>query len=93
MSSRGGVRRFSDDRVFRYVVAFLWLRLAEPACQLLTRRLAGEESRRTWEGMCGIRSRFAHEREQDIDFTKLWIDIPSTLNQTEAQVDRLTGSG
>lgn len=40
-------RRFTDDRAFRYSVAFLWLRLAEPACQLLTRRFVGEDPRQS----------------------------------------------
>jgi uncharacterized protein with HEPN domain len=93
VSSRGDMRRFTDDVVFRYAVAFLWLRLAEPTCQLVTRRLVGERSRRTWEGMCGIRNRLAHEREQDIDFVKLWADLPSTLDGAEALVDRLMAAG
>lgn len=93
VSSNGDVRRFTDDRVFCYAVAFLWLRLAEPACQLVTRRLVGAPSRQVWEGMCGIRNRLAHEREQDIDFDQLWANIPSTLDRTEAQVERLTAAG
>ncbi|MDQ1250834.1 MAG: hypothetical protein QG597_5214 [Actinomycetota bacterium] len=28
--SRGDRRRFSDDEVFQYAIAFAWLRLAEP---------------------------------------------------------------
>lgn len=93
VSSNGDLRRFTDDRVFRFAVAFLWLRLAEPACQLVTRRLVGDQSRRAWEGMCGIRTMLAHEREQDIDFDELWAEIPSTLGRTEAQLDRLLAAG
>ena len=93
VSSNGDVRRFTDDRVFRFAVAFLWLRLAEPACQLVTRRLVGDLPRRAWEGMCGIRNMLAHEREQDIDFDELWADIPLTLERTEAQLDRLGAAG
>lgn len=93
VSSNGDVRRFTDDSAFRYAVAFLWLRLAEPTCQLVTRRLVGEGSRRTWEGMCRFRNMLAHEREQDIDFVILWAEIPSTLYRTEAQVERLLANG
>jgi uncharacterized protein with HEPN domain len=93
VSSRGDVRRFADDRVFRFAVAFLWLRLAEPACQLVTRRLVSEGSRRAWEGMFRFRNMLAHERGQDIDFVVLWAQIPSTLDGTEAQVKRLTAAG
>lgn len=93
VGSRGDVRRFADDRVFRFAVACLWSRLAEPTCQLVTRRLVGEGSRRTWEGMGRFRNMLAHEREQDIDFVILWAEIPSTLDGTEAQVERLTAAG
>ena len=93
VSSSGDERRFTDDRVFCYAVAFLWLRLAEPACQLVTRRLVGDRSALAWEGMCGIRNRLAHEREQDIDFVKLWVDIPSMLDRTDVEVDRLLAAG
>jgi uncharacterized protein with HEPN domain len=93
VSASGDFRRFTDDRVFRFAVAFLWLRLAEPACQLVTRRLVGAPSRLAWEGMCWIRNMLAHEREQDIDFDELWAGIPSTLDRTEAQLDRLLAAG
>jgi uncharacterized protein with HEPN domain len=93
VSANGDLRRFDDDRVFRYAVAFLWLRLAEPGCQLVTRRLVGEESRQTWEGMCRIRNLLSHERDQDINYGKLWADIPSTLQATEARLDRLMSAG
>ena len=88
-SSNGDFRRFTDDRVFRFAVAFLWLRLAESTCQLVTRRMVGDQSRRAWEGMCGIRNMLAHDREQDIDFDELWYEIPSTLKHTDAELGRL----
>lgn len=93
VSSNGDMRRFADDRVFRHAVAFLWLRLAEPTCQLVTRRLVGEGARQTWEGMCRFRNMLAHEREQDIDLAILWAEIPSTLDGAEAQLRRLMSAG
>ncbi len=93
LSSHGDARRFADDPVFRYAVAFLWLRLAEPTCQLVTRRLVGHGPRRAWEGMCRIRNLLAHERDQDINYEKLWADIPSTLEATEFQLHRLMAAG
>jgi hypothetical protein len=45
VGTRGDLRRYVDDQVFRFALAYLWLRLAEPACQLSTRRLIGEQSR------------------------------------------------
>ena len=87
VSSNRDFRRFADAWVFRFAVVFPWLRLAEPACQLVTRRLVGDHSRRAWEGICGIRNMLAHE--QDIDFDELWSEIPSTPECSDAQLDSL----
>ena len=38
-------------------------------------------------------NRWAYEREQDIDFVKLWVDIPLTLDRTDVEVDRLLTPG
>lgn len=38
VSSLGDLRRYSDDEVFRCVVAYLWLRFTEPVRQIITRR-------------------------------------------------------
>jgi hypothetical protein len=46
VGGRGDLRRFTDDDVFRFAVAYLWLRLAEPTCQLVTRRLVGAQADR-----------------------------------------------
>jgi uncharacterized protein with HEPN domain len=89
LASSGGRRRYNDDRAFRYAVAFAWLRLAEPLCRLFSRRLVGGEARRAWAGMCDIRNKLAHERDQDIPFAPLWALLTDGLPQTEAQVDRL----
>ena len=89
VSSRGDTHRYTDDEVFRSAVAFLWLRYAEPLCQLVIRRLVGDAARRAWDGMCDIRNMLAHERNQNIDFAALWDELPTTLNLTEAPLDRL----
>lgn len=88
-SSRSDLRRYSDDELFRFAVAYLWLRLAEPICQLVKRRLVGDEAKRTWEGMCPVRNALAHDREEDIDYLRLWSNLPTTLALTSAQIDRL----
>ncbi|MDQ1250837.1 MAG: hypothetical protein QG597_5217 [Actinomycetota bacterium] len=44
VGGRGDLRRYSDDEVFQYAVAYRWLRLAEPTCQLVTRRLVGGDA-------------------------------------------------
>jgi len=88
-SSRGDQRRYSDDELFRFALAYLWLRLAEPICQLVTRRLVGDEAIHTWEGMCPVRNALAHDREEDIDYLRLWSTLPTTLAVTSAPVDRL----
>ena len=93
VSSFGDRRRYDDDKVFRYAVAFAWLRLAEPLCRLFARRLVGGEARRAWAGMCDIRNKLAHERDQDIPFATLWALLTDGLPQTEAQLDRLMADG
>jgi hypothetical protein len=35
----------------------------------------------------------AHERVQDFDFDELWSEIPSTLDRTEAQLERILTAG
>lgn len=86
---RGDLRRYVDDEVFRFALAYLWLRLAEPACQLSTRRLIGEPSRNAWTGMCTIRNTLAHDREEDINYRPLWANIATTVGATLAETDRL----
>lgn len=93
VSSFGDLRRYDDDKVFRYAVAFAWLRLTESLCRLFARRLVGGETRRMWAGMCDIRNMLAHERDQDIDFAMLWALLDERLPRTEAQLDRLIVDG
>lgn len=87
--SRGDRRRFSDDEVFQYAIAFAWLRLAEPLCRLITRRLVDDQVRREWQGMCEVRNVLAHERDQDINCPRLWQGIHTTLGGTQTTLDRL----
>lgn len=93
VSSSGDRRRYDDDKVFRYAVAFAWLRLTEPLCRLINGRLVGDDARRTWAGQCETRNMLAHERYQDIDFDALWVLLAPTLDLTEAQLDRLMADG
>ena len=93
VSSSGDRRRDEDDKMFRYAVAFAWLRLAEPLCRLFARRLVGGEARRAWAGMCDIRNKLAHERDQDIPFATLWALLTDGLPETELQLDRLMADG
>lgn len=93
VSSSGDLWRYDDDRAFRYAVAFAWLRLAEPLCRLFARRQVGGEARRAWAGMCDIRNKLAHERDQDIPFATLWALLADGLPQTEVQLDRLMAAG
>ena len=87
--SRGDWRRFTDDEVFRYAVAFEWLRLTEPLCGLISRRLIGTAAPREWEPACEVRNLLAHERDQDINYTRLWEGIHTTLGATEVRLDQL----
>ena len=89
VSSFGDRRRYDDDKVFRYAVAYAWLRLAEPLCRLVTRHLVGEETRRAWSGMCGLRNILAHERDEDINYLPLWSDLTMKMERTVAHLDRL----
>ena len=89
VGGRGDLRRFSDDEVFRYAVAYLWLRLAEPTCQLVTRRLVGGDAQVNWDGMCRLRNILAHDRDEDIDYRSLWAGLSTTLVGIGAQADRL----
>ena len=93
VTSSGDRRRNDDDRLFRYAVAFAWLRLTEPLCRLITRRLVGDDARRTWVGQCDTRNMLAHDRDQDIDFDPLWPYLVPTLDRTDAQLDRLMAAG
>ena len=61
VGSRGDLHLYTDDEVFRYTVAYLWLRLAEPTCQRVTRRLVGADTQVIWEGMCRLRNLLAHD--------------------------------
>ena len=85
----GDLRRYADDEVFRFAVAYLWLRLAEPTCQLVTRRLVGGDAQVSWEGMCRLRNILAHDRDEDINYRSLWAQLSTTLEEVGAQADLL----
>lgn len=93
VGGRGDLRRFADDEVFRFAVAYLWLRLAEPTCQLVTRRLVGGDSQVSSEGMCRLRNSLAHDGDADIDYRSLWAQLSTTLVLVGAQADRLLAHG
>ncbi len=92
LGARGDLRRFTDDEVFRFALAYLWLRLAEPACQLVTRRLVGEMSMAVWSGLCPIRNALAHERDEDINYQRLWVNVPAAVEASLGEADRLLAS-
>ena len=85
----GDLRRYTDDEVFRFAVAYLWLRLAEPTCQLVTRRLVGGDAQASWDGMCRLRNILAHDRDEDINYRYLWAGLATTLVEVGAQADQL----
>ena len=85
----GDLRRYTDDEVFRFGLAYCWLRVAEPACQLVTRRLVGDGANEVWGGMCTIRNALAHEREEDINYRPLWFNLPSSASASLAHAERL----
>ena len=89
VAERGDLRRFSDDEVFKYAVAYLWLRLAEPTCQLVTRKLVGDQTRVSWAGMCRLRNSLAHDRNEDINYLPLWTNLSVKMDKTAARLDQL----
>lgn len=87
--SSGDRRRFTDDEVFQYAVAFAWLRLAEPLCRLVSSRLVSDPVPREWEPVCEVRNVLAHERDQDLNYPRLWDGLMSMLDATESKLDQL----
>jgi uncharacterized protein with HEPN domain len=92
VSGRGDLRRFTDDDVFRYAVAYPWLRLAEPTCQLVTRKLVGGEAQMSWNGMCRLGNILVYDRDEDINYRYLWAGLSTTLVVVGAQSDQLLAS-
>ena len=86
LSSRGGEQRMKQDPQFRYAMAFLWLRLGEPANQLVRRRLVGDSTAKRWQYLSAARNQVAHERDQDIAYLGLWHKLHSALDETKDDV-------
>lgn len=91
-AARGDQRRYSDDDLYRYAVAFLWLRLAEPATRLLTLRLLDERAVPAWGLLTTIRNSLAHQRDEEIDYGTLWTKLPNTLESVKDDLDLLLAS-
>lgn len=91
VGNQGDAMRFDNDRVFRFAIAFLWLRAAEPACQLRKRRLVDEVTRDSWSALCIVRNTLAHGRGEDIGFGALWRELSGGLISMEAQAAKLLG--
>ena len=92
-AGQGDRRRYVDDPLFRCAIAYLWLRSAEPAAQLLSRRLVDHSRKSTWSYLPVIRNSLAHDREQQIDYDKLWDLLPTLPMSVGRDVDRLLACG
>lgn len=91
-STLGDYRRYIDDDLHRYAIAFLWLRLVEPATRLLTLRLVDRDSVPDWESFVVVRNSLAHDRNEEIDYSILWGKLPDTLEAVSDDVDLLLAS-
>ena len=88
----GDKRRFTDDDLYRYALAFLWLRLAEPATRLLNLRLVDERTVPAWSFLPAIRNSVAHEADEEIAYSPLWSRLPDTIEAVNDDLDRLLAS-
>ena len=86
LAAQGGERRLRQDPQFRYSMAFLWLRLGEPANQLICRRLVSTVMADRWEFLCMMRNQLAHDRDQDIDYPTLWRQVAKSFDSIYADV-------
>ena len=86
LSSRGGEQRLQRDPQFRYAMAFLWLRLGEPANQLVRRRLVSKRNANRWRYLCIMRHQLAHDRNQEIEYLLLWRQVEELLEGTANDV-------
>mgnify|MGYP003609043378 FL=1 len=80
LASQGGGRRLKQDPQFRYAMAFLWLRLGEPANQLVRRKLVSRSVADRWGYLCTIRNQLAHERNQDIPYIETQQEVEKSLH-------------
>ena len=88
-AAKGDQRRFEDDDVFRCAIAYLWLRLSEPATQLLSKRLVSPSVAREWSILTSIRNSLAHLPDDEIDYEQLWDLLPTLPMSVGQDVDRL----
>jgi uncharacterized protein with HEPN domain len=91
-ATHGDPRRFTDDDLYRYAIAFLWLRLVEPATRLLTLRLVDRDTVPGWESFMVIRNSLAHDRNEEIDYSILWGQLPETVEAVRDELDLLPAS-
>jgi len=89
LAAQGGERRLRQDPQFRYAMAFLWLRLGEPANQLIRRRLVGDAMALRWQYLSAARNQLAHERNQDLGYLLLWRQIEASSEVTAVDVSTL----
>ena len=85
----GGEPRLRRDPHFRFALAFLWLRLGEPANQLVRRRLVSKAIAVRWRYLCIMRNQLAHDRNQDIDYPTLWQQFAKSFNGVASDVNAL----
>ena len=88
-ANSGDNRRYADDDLYRYAIAFLWLRLAEPASRLLALHLVDEHTVPTWRSLNVIRNSLAHQRDEEIAYGRLWHELPETLTAVGDDLDHL----
>ena len=89
LAAQGGERRLRQDPQFRYAMAFLWLRLGEPANQLIRRRLVPRATADRWGYLCTIRNQLAHERNQDIPYVEAQLEVEKSLPVIIGEVNSL----
>ncbi len=85
-NSLGSAARLQRNPLYRYALAFLWLRLGEPANQLVCRRLVSTVMADRWEFLCMMRNQLAHDRDQDIDYPTLWRQVAKSFDSIYADV-------
>lgn len=89
VASMGDFRRYQDDSLFRSAVAFRWLRVAEPAAQLLRRRLVDEDQLESWSDIPQIRHSLAHDFDDEISYWVLWDNLAQASGTWQMDVAQL----
>lgn len=91
-AAQGDERRYADDDLYRYAIAFLWLRLAEPATRLLSLRLVDERTVPVWKLLNAVRNSLAHDSDEEIPYGQLWTTLPETIDVVGRDLDLLLAS-